>query len=68
MILKIVVLIAIIAAVWYGFKMIGRRNISKQREDARKAEEAGETMTACRGCGAYVLESQRDCGRDGCPY
>tara|TARA_Y100000588_G_scaffold95497_1_gene103542 strand:+ start:631 stop:837 length:207 start_codon:yes stop_codon:yes gene_type:complete len=68
MILKIVVLIAIIATVWYGFKMIGRRNIAKQREDAQKAEDAGETMAACSVCGTYVPESQKDCGRDACPY
>ena len=68
MILKIVVLIAIIAAVWYSFKMIGRRNIAKQREAVQKAEDAGETLVACSVCGAHVPESLKDCGRDACPY
>ena len=68
MILKLVVLVAIIAGVWYGFKMIGRRNIAKQREDAKKAEDVGETMAACSVCGTYVPESEKNCGRDACPY
>ncbi|MGB0629201.1 MAG: hypothetical protein ACPGRZ_00775 [Alphaproteobacteria bacterium] len=66
--MKLIVLLLIIGAVWYGFKMIGRRNINKQAEDARRDRVAGEDMTQCAVCGTYVPTSQSDCGREGCPY
>ena len=51
MILKILVLLLIVGAVWYGFKAIGRRNVKKQTEDARNDRIEGEDMTACDECG-----------------
>ena len=68
MLLKWVVLIAIVAAVWYGFKAIGRRNKASQVDSARNARDSVEDMSACTVCGTYVTTDQRDCGRDGCPY
>jgi hypothetical protein len=68
MIMKYLVLAAIIAAVWYGFKAISRRNKAKTAADQRKATEAVEDMTACTTCGTYVTSDQRNCGKSGCPY
>ena len=68
MILKIIVLLLIIGAVWYGFKMIGRRNANKQSNDARNDRVEGEEMTACEVCGTYVTDSPSNCGRESCPY
>lgn len=68
MILKIIVLLLIIGAVWYGFKMIGRRNANKQSNDARNDRVEGEEMTACEVCGTYVTASPSNCGRESCPY
>jgi hypothetical protein len=68
MIMKYLVLAAIVAAVWYGFKAISRRNKAKTAEDQRKAAEAVEDMTACTTCGTFVTSDQRNCGKSGCPY
>lgn len=65
MILKWLVLIAIVVAVWYGFKAIGRRNKAKQ---VRRDREEVEQMNACSVCGTYVTSDQSDCGTTGCPY
>ncbi len=81
---KLIVLAAVIAAVWYGFKFIGRLDKARKlaakltRDAARDvagaepaAEPAAETedMERCEVCDAYV--SARDpasCGRADCPY
>ena len=77
--LKLLVLAAIIAAVWYGFKMWGRGgrirpNDSESRGrigTGRKAEAEpeAEDMSKCDVCGTFVPASgAHHCGRDGCPY
>lgn len=67
MILKWLVLILIVAGVWYGFKAISRRNQAKMAEDRRERDTV-EEMTACVTCGTYVTPKQGNCGKDGCPY
>jgi len=56
---KLLILIALIVIVWYGFKAIGR--VSRKREaQAREAsrnqypELASENMVQCSKCGAYT--------------
>lgn len=68
MIMKWLVLGLIVAGIWYGFKMIARRNKAKQMNDARAARDGVENMTACAVCGTYVTAQQGNCGRDACPY
>ena len=56
---KLLILIAIIAIVWYGFKAIGRGNRKRQtqaQEAARNQHSklATEDMTQCPKCGAYT--------------
>jgi len=68
MVLKIIVLLLIIGAVWYGFKMIGARNASKQTRDAKTDRIENEDMTACVVCGTYVTSKPTNCGRERCPY
>lgn len=77
---KLIVLAAVIAAIWYGFKFIGRldkarKHAAKLTRDAARgaagAVPAAETeeMERCEVCDAYV--SARDpasCGRADCPY
>jgi len=74
---KLLVLLLIVAAVWYGFKVLARRGkpVERDREAGRlgrRADEAGETvhdMETCSVCGTFVpIEAARACGRDGCPY
>ena len=74
---KLLVLAAIVLAVWYGFKFVGRLD-KRRKEEAAEArrmaasgaspKEAGD-MVKCRVCGAYVLaRGAMDCGRPDCPY
>jgi uncharacterized protein len=76
---KLLVLALVIAAVWYGFKFLGR--LDSQRKEKIKSrggspkpaaaeEPESETvaMVACRQCGAYVPESGKtSCEHEGCP-
>ena len=76
---KLLVLAAIIALVWYGFKWVGRVNRLREAREARSAKpgakvEGGaagevEDMAKCEVCGTFVpVHGARDCGRKGCPY
>lgn len=80
---KLLVLVGIIAAVWYGFKLVGRldaarkmtaRNKPRARDDkvsgaaSRDAVGEVEEMERCDACGAYVAAGAGACGRDDCPY
>lgn len=73
MIGKLLVLIVVIAVVWYGFRMVGARNRLRTERAARDAvnRRLGEAQdtTRCAVCGTFVpTDGARDCGRDGCPY
>ena len=68
---KLLVLAAIIAAVWYGFKIIARRNQATPVADD-KADDgriAAEETVQCAACGTYVVQTGAvSCGRADCPY
>jgi uncharacterized protein len=68
---KLLVLAAIIAAVWYGFKIIGRRNQATPvaRDDIDDGRITAEETVECRACGTYVVsDGAVSCGRADCPY
>jgi hypothetical protein len=76
---KLIFLIAIICAVWYGFRLLGavdraRRQaerMSKQTpRQQRRADVANvEDTVKCRVCGAYVPARQPTrCNRSDCPF
>lgn len=68
---KLLVLAAIIAAVWYGFKVIGRRNQSSKisKEEPKAARISAEETIECPRCGTYVVVAgAASCGRADCPY
>lgn len=75
---KILVLLAMIALVWYGFKYVARRNknVGRDRADGRldQQSDAGDDekiqdMETCSVCGTFVPNaSARSCGRESCPY
>ncbi len=57
---KILILVVIIAVVWYGFKAFGRIK-QKRDDDADEAVDArtsvrsdAEDMAPCPKCGAYI--------------
>jgi len=76
---KLLVLAAIIAAVWYGFKFVGRLDeVRRGRADRERPQRraAGNDSAAeiedtvqCPVCGAYVVaRSASPCERPDCPY
>ena len=70
---KILVLAVIIAAVWYGFKFVGRLQAKRQEElkDARRegnSKDAGD-MVKCPQCAAFVVAGgAAKCSKFDCPY
>jgi len=69
---KLLVLVAVIVAVWYGFKLVTRLERERKRrvgQQNRQPSDSVEEMEKCRVCGAYVVASgAQNCGRRGCPY
>ena len=75
---KLLFTVAVVAAVWYGFKLYGRLEKARQAKAALKAGRQGggpaaavgvEDMERCAACGAYVAAGHAtSCGRDDCPY
>jgi uncharacterized protein len=70
---KLLILVAVIAAVWYGYKYVNR--IGQIRAEQRRRTPAPgkgareiEDMQKCRVCGAYVTARAGNCGRADCPY
>lgn len=80
---KLLLLAAVVGAVWFGFKLISRLQEKRELEAGRggqgqglgrKAETGGrpseaETMVQCPTCGTYVsAKGAKACGRSDCPY
>lgn len=76
---KIIVLVALVLAIWYGFKLIGHLDRMRKQEaklHGRSAARAGrgtqpaaavEDMVKCRVCGAYVAKrGAAPCERSDC--
>ena len=69
---KLLVLAAIVAAVWYGFKFLGRLE-AKRKAELKAAEKeakggATQSMVQCPVCETYVAAGAASCGRSDCPY
>lgn len=68
---KLLILLLVIAAVWYGFKVFGRFQMPRDEADGRRATSskrtpvAAEDLVKCPGCGAYVTRSA-GCDRPEC--
>ncbi len=72
MVQKLLVLAAVIAIAWYGFKFFGRIDHQRKQKIAR-GEEAGRDGIAetvqCSVCDAYIAEGiDSNCGKPNCPY
>ena len=69
---KIVVLVVIIALVWYGFKVFSRgRNLENPGKGDEVTDNKGEQpvdMEACTVCGDYVATGSPSCGTEDCPF
>ena len=70
---KLLVLILIIAAIWYGFKWVGK--LDRDRKDRLRNAESGSRgederdLVECAACGTYVTVGLDRCpeGRADCP-
>ena len=80
---KLLVLVLVVAVVWYGFKFVSRLQQARETDARLRASEkkAGrpaargrevdeaEEMVQCPVCDAYVAaRATSSCGRDDCPY
>lgn len=75
---KLAVLVGIVMAVWYGFKLVGQlERVRKQAQDGQPPRRSGggksapevEDTVQCPTCGAYVVaKSASPCERPDCPY
>lgn len=69
---KIVLLVAVVVAVWCGFRWFERAQKEKSRIAARPArnrEPGTQDLVACGVCGTFVdAIVARPCGRAGCPF
>jgi hypothetical protein len=69
---KIVVLVAVVAAVWYGFRWLEqrRRKVPRTADRPEAAPKvAAEETVQCPQCGAFVVaKGASNCGRADCPY
>lgn len=77
---KLLILVAIVVAVWYGFRLVTRLQKERDRLARERGEElkrdgrkpakrasAAEDMSQCPACGVYVPQDAPKCGRPGCP-
>ncbi len=80
---KILFTALVIAAVWYGFKWLGRvqegqkkprgggggHAPSNQASHSNASDVEYEELVPCPKCGDYVIADKRTgCGKEGCPY
>lgn len=76
---KLLLLAAIIFAVWQGFKYLQRRQevldkrrhekVREARRETQGSAEPVEDMVRCSVCDTFVAgEGARSCGRRDCPY
>ena len=75
---KLIVLVGVVVAVWYGFKLVTRLQRAREadaalRRNSAKRPGAGrgeaEDMVQCPVCQAYVpARGTSSCGRADCPY
>lgn len=66
---KLVVLIAVIAVVIYGFRWVERATALKKKGKDDKISGTADDMVACPRCGTFVaIAKAGSCGRADCPY
>ena len=69
---KLLVLAALIAAVWYGFRWVQRRQQLHDPGDRDRVDHdpapSSEELVACTRCGVFAAAgAERRCERSDCP-
>lgn len=74
---KLLLLVAIISAVWFGFRLLGqierkRRDVTRREKQRRSASSIKprqvDDMVKCEVCGTFNARSSKSCGKAGCPF
>ena len=69
---KLLVLVAVVVGVWYGFKLVSRLERARKRqvrENRNQGTDSVGKMEKCPVCDTYVVASDPgNCGRPDCPY
>lgn len=73
---KILLLIAIISAIWFGFRLLSqldrqRRDVARKKEGRARAQGTPrqvDDMVKCDVCSTFVARGSGDCGKPGCPF
>jgi len=75
---KLLLLIILIAVIWYGFKYMARLDavrravrdeFLRQQQARRRPKLEAEDLVKCMRCGAYVAaQGAAACGRADCPW
>jgi hypothetical protein len=71
---KLLFTAAVIAAIWYGYKWVGRIQSMRAAEDKldgnrpRPGPAVVEDMICCPACDSFVAKGAASCGREDCPY
>lgn len=73
MLQKVLLTLALIFLVWFGFKYVSRLAAMKAAKPpapkpGAKAAEIVQDMEKCPTCGSFVAAGARSCGRSDCPY
>ncbi len=71
---KLLLLVAIISAIWFGFRLLGQ--LDRQRRDAARQEKKAaaakarqvDDMVKCSVCGIFTARGSKSCGNAGCPF
>ncbi len=74
---KLLLLVAIISAIWFGFRLLSQLD-RQRREVARKEKERArpqgakprqvDDMVKCAVCGTFTARGSTGCGKAGCPF
>jgi len=74
---KLLVLVAIISAIWFGFRLLGQIDRSRREASRREKEQARvqrtqsrqvDDMVKCAVCGTFTARGSKSCGKAGCPF
>jgi hypothetical protein len=68
---KLLLIAVVIFAVWYAVRWLNRPPAAAARRRPQRRRPTprleAEDLVPCAGCGAYVAQTARSCGRAKCP-
>jgi len=74
---KLLVLVAIISAIWFAFRLLGQIDRNRREAARRDKEQARvdrtqsrqvDDMVKCEVCGTFTARGSKSCGKAGCPF